>query len=136
MGAGMRIDQTTETEQHAAELLLSELLDRGTVIGVEVPAALRAAMLDLLGIVARGDTPVIASVARDLTTQQAADLLNVSRPHVIRLIDKGELPAHRVGTHRRIELRDLLEYREHRNAERHRVIRELADDAQRLGIYD
>jgi excisionase family DNA binding protein len=65
-------------------------------------------------------------LTRDLTTQEAADLLRVSRPHLIKLLDAGEIAHHRVGCHRRLRTEDVLAYRERRDAERSERLRELA----------
>jgi excisionase family DNA binding protein len=61
-----------------------------------------------------------------LTTSQAADLLGVSRPTVIKLLDEGKIPYERIGTHRRIQLRDVLYFREERREEQYRALDEMA----------
>lgn len=94
--------------------------------------ALRRAAVEL----AHGNGVTVLPVATELTTEEAADLLNVSRPHVIKLTESGDLPHRRVGTHRRIPLRDVLKYKRKYEERARAALAELVADAQDLGIYD
>ena len=67
---------------------------------------------------AAGQTMTLMPHGKELTTQEAAEILHVSRPHLIRLLDDGRIPFHRTGTHRRILIQDVLAFREQRAAER------------------
>lgn len=104
--------------------------------GVPIPSSLRRVLVAAARQLAEGNGVSIMAVTAEVTTQQAADVLNVSRPFVIGLLDKGEIPFHKVGTHRRVQLRDLLAYRRRRDAARRAVIDRLASEAQELGIYE
>lgn len=99
------------------------------------PAAARllVAMLHELG---QGNAIAIDTVQPELTTQQAADLLNVSRPHVVKLLDEGVLPSRKVNTHRRVRREDVLNYKHDIDAKRLDTLNELTAFSQDLGLYD
>lgn len=73
---------------------------------------------------------------QQLTTQRAANLLGVSRPYLIKLLEAGELPYHKAGSHRRIYLKDLRAYQRRRDAERKAALDQIAKEAFDLGLYD
>ncbi|HKS71143.1 MAG TPA: helix-turn-helix domain-containing protein [Ktedonobacterales bacterium] len=73
---------------------------------------------------------------RELTTQEAAEILHVSRPYLIRLLDQGAIPYTRTGTHRRIRFDDLMRYKAERDAAREQALDELARINQEMGLYD
>lgn len=90
----------------------------------------------ILDQIAHGNAVQILPRGAELTTKQAADYLNVSRPYVIKQIEEGKLPCHMVGTHRRIFFQDLVAYKEQVDARRDRAIEELARLTQELGEDD
>ena len=84
----------------------------------------------------QGKGVAVTPILRELTTQRAADLLGVSRPFLIELLNKQDIPFHLVGTHRRIYLQDLLRYREHRDRQRKEILNRMAREAMQDGDYD
>jgi excisionase family DNA binding protein len=72
----------------------------------------------------------------ELTTQEAADLINVSRPFLIKQLEEGIIPYHKVGKHRRIHFADLMEYKTNIDAARSKVLDEMVAISQQLGLYD
>ena len=106
----------------------------GSDVSVTVPREAFELFLEVLGQMANGNAVTIVPVHAELTTQQAADMLNVSRPHLVELLEAGKVPFRRVGTHRRIRVIDLLAYQQKDEAERRAVLDELTDEAQKLGL--
>jgi excisionase family DNA binding protein len=103
---------------------------------VAVPPALLRALRRVVQIMAREQAVSILPIEKELTTQQAADLLNVSRPYLIQLLDRGEIPHTRVGTHRRILFADVMAYKQQRDLWRREGLRELTRTSKEMGLYD
>lgn len=96
---------------------------------VELPATVYRVLLQVIEALSAGKAVTVAPQSQLLTTQQAADLLGVSRPTVVKLIDNGELPAETPGTRRRlIKLDDLLAYRARRREDQYRALLETSVD--------
>ncbi|TWD81143.1 excisionase family DNA binding protein [Kribbella amoyensis] len=95
---------------------------------IELPESLHQVLVQAVAALSVGKAVTISPTMPKLTTQQAADLLGVSRPTVVRLTDSGDLPYERVGTRRKILLKDLLAYREARRRRQYDAIADTADD--------
>ena len=91
-------------------------------------------LLDILTQMAKGNAVSFMPVNAELSTQQAASLLNVSRPYFIELLNKGAIPFRKVGTHRRVLAKDVIAYKDQEDQERLKVLEELSAQAQELGI--
>lgn len=122
----------------AARLLAKALTPKGLPISIEengdqlhleLPAPLGQLMLDVLTHVGRGEMITLVPYGAELTTKEAADLLNVSRPFLVKLLDEGAIGYHKVGSHRRIRANELLAYKAKRDEDRRSALTEL----QRLG---
>ncbi len=102
---------------------------------VEVPPSVVKVVADALDHVQRGEHVRVIAYDEEITTQQAADLLNVSRPYLVGLVDRGEIPSRKVGARRRLKLADVLLYRDVNQARRLQAVADLSAEAQELGLY-
>jgi len=98
---------------------------------LELPAGAVALLMDILEAMAAGRGIAIIPENAELTTVQAAEVLNVSRPFLIKLVEEGALPHRMVGTHRRVRLEDVMTYKNRIDQDREAALDELAADAQR-----
>ncbi len=102
---------------------------------IEIPDSVMRVVRSVVHLMARGEAVSVVPVHRELTTQQAADLLNVSRQYLVRLLERGEIPFTKTGTHRRIKFGDLIEYKRHRDEHRRSKLDELTRLNEELGFY-
>ena len=127
--------EALEAIEEIAQSADAMLVEPGTGRQVALPEAARAVLLAAAHALRRGGRVSLIPVGASLTTQQAAELLNVSRPYLIRILEAGDLPYEMVGTHRRLDLDDVLRYRAQRTQRRRDALRRLSEEADELGIY-
>lgn len=101
---------------------------------VVIPSSAYKLLLEILSEMSLGNAVNVTPVHAVLTTQEAADMLNVSRPFFIKLIEKGEIPFHKTGAHRRVKYCDVLDYKSKIDSQRTNSLAELAAEAQELNM--
>lgn len=145
------LERPTKNEQIVAQQNLSQI-DRLTasftdleqsvnvqvnnkeVIKLKLPAKVFRVLKSILNLMAEGIAFSVIPEESELSTKQAADFLNVSRPHFVKLLEEGKMPFKKVGTHRRVLLVDLLAYAKILAEKRENALKELAIEAQDLGL--
>ena len=103
---------------------------------LDLPAPVAEALAEILEAAADGEQALILRSPDDLTTEQAAAVLGVSRPTVVRLVESGKIPARMVGTHRRLALGDVLAHREASVKRRTAALDAMTREAEELSLYD
>jgi excisionase family DNA binding protein len=115
-------------------LVRLQIMDGGSRATVKLPAAAARLLVRILDEMARGNAVTLIPVHAELTTQEAADMLHISRPSLIQLLDEGKMEYRRIGTHRRVRFDALMKYKRKADAARRAVLAELAAYDQEIGI--
>lgn len=106
--------------------------DKGASHPVNVPVSALRLLVDVLTEIGEGNAVSIIPIHAELTTQDAADVLNVSRPFLVQLLERGAIPFHKIGTHRRVRYQDVVAYKERIDTERGKALDALAEQGQAL----
>ena len=101
---------------------------------IELPVLAVRLIVDVLTELSKGNAVTVAPVQAEVTSQQAADILNVSRPYLMKLLNEGEIPYKRVGNRRKISLVELLDYQRRDDEYRRDIARQLTQEAQHIGL--
>lgn len=122
-------------------LALSSTVDGSRLVGpdgesIELPDRIRSVVASIVENLRAGNAVSVVPVHAELTTAQAAELLNVSRPYLIKQIGAGAIPHHMVGTHRRVKLADILAYRDRLDAQASEALDAMVAEAEDLGLYE
>jgi excisionase family DNA binding protein len=100
-----------------------------------LPESLYQVLRQVTPLLAQGKGVTLIPQEHYLTTQEAANLLNISRPYLYKLLDQGEIPFTQIGSHRRVKAEDVLSYRQKRDGDRQTALTELITTSQELGFY-
>ena len=114
----------------------ARLVGPGNEPAIELPPSVYAVLMNVLDSMRQGGVISLVPVTQDLTTQEAAELLGVSRPYFVKLLEAGGIAFHSTGTHRRVYLKDLLSYKEQRDRGRRTALDQMASEADAAGLYD
>jgi excisionase family DNA binding protein len=130
--SGRSLSSVLSTRSQIQQIDLHD--DQGAVRAVHIPTSALHLLLQVLTEIGQGNAVSIIPIHAELTTQEAADVLNVSRPFLVQLLEKGDMPFHKIGTHRRVRYQDVMAYKQHIDLARHQVLDELAQEAQELDM--
>ena len=123
-----------ESLDHSRAAKITLTSDNGDAPSVSVPTKTLRFIADVLGALSERQPVVFMPAKREVSTVEAANFLNVSRPFVIKEIDEGRLPHRKVGSHRRIAFEDLMRYANEMHARQREAMQRLSDNAADLGL--
>lgn len=103
---------------------------------ITIPESVYQVLRQVVHAMALGQAISIAPQEHEMTTQQAADILNVSRPYLVKLLEQEEIPYIKVGSHRRVRYQDLMTYKQQRDTKRSHLLDELIQESQDMGFYE
>lgn len=101
-----------------------------------LPVGAVALLKDILEAMAAGHSITVIPLHAELTTMEAADILNVSRPYLIKLLEANEIPFHKVGRHRRVRMQDVMDYKDRTDRAREAILDQMVAESEELGLYD
>jgi len=135
-------DEETERAKKFSRILAREFASAESVKiqredsdeSIEIPRQVFNVLMRLLSVMSEGKAFSLIPMDKELTTQQAADILNVSRPYLNKILDLGEIAHRKVGRNRRIRFSDLMEYKKSQEQKSKAALQELADQAQELDM--
>ena len=116
--------------------LVEQRADGSDSVRLEVPPATLRLLSQILALMARQQTFVLYPESSELTTKQAAEVLGVSRPFLIRVLEAGEIPYRKVGRHRRVMMKDVLLHKQTTQVKRQAAMNELVRNSEEIGGYD
>ena len=111
-----------------------EIEIRGEEGSVKIPVSALKHLNTIINLIAQGKAITVNPVDAEITTQEAANLLNVSRPYIVKLLEEGKIPFHKVGAHRRIKLKDFLAFKNQYKKDQREALDELTRISQELGL--
>jgi excisionase family DNA binding protein len=123
-----------ESAQPQQYILTIQKGDQEETAEVELPEKAVALLAEILDLMARGNAATLIPVHAEMTTQEAADFLHVSRPFLVGILETGQIPFRKVGTRRRVRFQDVLTYKQSIDAQREQALDALTAQAQELGM--
>jgi len=132
--SGKQLARLLSKKRKSKRALVRIELDGGRSEAIQLPVEALNQLVKLLVEMGRGNSVRVVADNTELTTQQAADLLNVSRPFLVEQLESGVIPFRKVGSHRRVLLQDILAYKKSLETKRRQALQELAAQAQELNM--
>lgn len=135
-------DEETERAKNFSRILAREFAPAESVTiqrddgeeSIEIPRHVFNVLMRVLAVMSEGKAFSLIPMDKELTTQQAADILNVSRPYLNKILDLGDIAHRKVGRNRRIKFSDLMEYKKSQEQKSKAALQELAKQAQELDM--
>ncbi len=129
----LKLQETSERiKDNKSGFVKIKILENGEFF--QIPRKALTLLFEILSNMAQGKSITLIPSDTEVSTQQAADMLKVSRPHLVKLLEEGAIPFKKVGTHRRIELKDLITYERKFKENRNEKLDFLAKQAQQLNL--
>lgn len=135
--ANQALESVSAVVANPPETITFAILDpdlQGTKI--TIPGGMFRLMVDVLNAASQGEPITLLPHSAELSTQEAANMLNVSRPYLVKLLDEGAMPSRKVGIYRRVKVQDVLRYQNQEKAKREKILDELTQEAQEMGLYN